>query len=262
MVYVNPRICNEDIFDIYKKEYFRRANETGYENYELTAPLRIKTFAQWYRDLQRYLPSTFTSAIDIGCAAGYFLDLLIKNGWRHVEGIELNTRMHAELRNRSIDVSDTPLEQFIPVRRYHLITLFDVIEHLPDINNDFKKLSAMLDENGIIAIVTPDFASLQRKFFGKRWFQFKPREHIYYFTPRTLSLIADKHGFDVVHLSASGQFADFDFLSNRLSTYKFPIIAKLFSLACTLLHSKGKSWYIGTGSMFAILKKKSEDTRL
>jgi hypothetical protein len=163
--------------------------------------------------------------------------------------------MVTNLRSRGHAISETPLERFSPSRRYHLITLFDVLEHLPDINSDFKKLSAMLDDAGIIVLVSPDFSSRQRKMFGRRWFQFKPREHIYYFSPATLSRIAANHGFEIVRISRSGQYADFDFLHNRLAKYGFPLIEKTFSFACSLLNLKKRFWYVDTGSMFAVLRK-------
>jgi 2-polyprenyl-3-methyl-5-hydroxy-6-metoxy-1,4-benzoquinol methylase len=256
MVYVEPRIRNEDIFDIYRKGYFRAGSGSGYEDYELSAPLRLKTFGRWYADLESYLPAARSSALDIGCAAGYFLQLLKEKGWPHIEGIELDGNMVSALRGRGLAISDVPLEQFVPARRYQLITLFDVLEHLPEINNDLTKLAAMLDDQGILALVTPDFSSPQRKIFGKRWFQFKPREHLYYFTPQTLRQLAEKHGLAVVHLQASGQFADVEFLRNRLARYRFPLLGRLFSLVCTALRLKDKLWYADTGSMFVVLKKK------
>jgi len=261
IAYVNPRIKTDDLFNIYRNEYFnrgRQGSESGYENYELTASLRIKTFNKWYSDIKRFLPSPHAdaNALDIGCAAGYFLELLKKDGWCHVEGIELDTRMLQGLKSRGFEVSGLPLEQFAPLRRYRLITLFDVLEHLPDINNDFAKLSTMLDDNGIIALVTPDFNSFQRRLFGRRWFQFKPREHIYYFDRSTLSRLAEKHGFEILSCSRSGQFADFDFLHDRLAKYRFPLFDKLFSIVCSLLSLKKSYWYMDTGSMFGVLRKK------
>jgi 2-polyprenyl-3-methyl-5-hydroxy-6-metoxy-1,4-benzoquinol methylase len=262
MVYVNPRLRTSDLFNIYRNEYFtrgRRNDESGYENYELIASLRIKTFNKWYSDLRRFLPSQGPDAcaLDIGCAAGYFLDVLRENGWRHVEGIELDTRMINVPRSRGYNVSDLPLEQFAATRRYSLITLFDVLEHLPDVNNDFAKLSSMLDENGIIALVTPDCDSFQRKIFGKRWFQFKPMEHISYFSPPTLAMLAEKHGLEIIQRSSSGQFADYNFLYDRLSKYRFLFFNRLFSAVCSLFGLKKSHWYMGTGSMFAILRKKA-----
>jgi 2-polyprenyl-3-methyl-5-hydroxy-6-metoxy-1,4-benzoquinol methylase len=259
MVYVNPRIVTDDLFEIYRNEYFnrgRRSVESGYENYELNAGLRIKTFNKWYAEVRRFLPASHAAALDIGCAAGYFLEVLKKDGWKNIEAIELDPGMLQGLKSRGYRVLDIPLEQFAPTRRYGLITLFDVLEHLPELNQDFAKLSAMLDDNGIIALVTPDFGSFQRKLFGRRWFQFKPREHIYYFTEKTLKTLAARHGLSVVHLAASGQYADYSFLHNRLANYRFKLLDRAFVAMCTLCKLTNRSWYMDTGSLFAVLRKK------
>lgn len=259
MVYVDPRICNEDLFSIYRNGYFDRGSEeSGYQDYELVAPLRIKTFKKWYNAFKRYLPSGYSAALDVGCAAGYFMDLLKEEGWRVVEGVELETHMIAELRERKYSITGQPLEHITapPLKRYQLITLFDVLEHLPDINNDLEKCASMLDDNGILVLVTPNVDSFQRKLFGPRWFQFKPQEHIYYFSPATLSRLAGKHGFAPVHLSGSGQFADLEFLHNRLAKYRFPMLDKLLRWAAAALGHEKKSWYMDTGSMLAVFRKK------
>ncbi len=253
LVYVNPRICNEDIFDIYRNEYFHAGSESGYKDYESSAPLRVQTFRRWYDELAPFLPHARASALDVGCAAGYFLKLLKEKGWEHPEGIELDRRMAKQLRECGLEVVDVPLEQFVSPRRYQLITLFDVLEHLPEVNQDLSKLAGMLDEKGILVLVTPNFGSLQRKLFGKRWFQFKPREHLYYFAPDTLRRLAEKHGLSIVHLRPSGQYADVAFLLDRLGRYRFPFLGKLVSLACGIFRLKGKLWYVDTGSMFVVL---------
>lgn len=254
MVFVNPRIKNEKLYDIYTNEYFCNENN-GYENYELTAHLRIKTFEKWYGEIESFLKINKGNALDIGCAAGYFLDVLKKKEW-DVEGIELENKMLSFVRKKGYTVHDTPLEFFKTEKKYHLITLFDVLEHLPNLLSDIDKLSQLLDNNGSIALVTPDYGSTQRKLFGKKWFQLKPREHIQYFSHKTLQKAVEKSNLTLVHYSKSGQYADTNFLLNRLQRYGFSLPAKIFDIATTILGLKGKSWYAGTGSMLAILQKK------
>ena len=250
MVYVNPRLINEKVYTLYTDNYFHRALH-GYENYELTAHLRIKTFKRWYKTIVPYCLREKGHALDIGCAAGYFLDVLKKDGWL-AEGIELDKKIYASLVQRGYDVYDQPLEKFIAPHRYELITLFDVVEHLPHVQSDFAKLHTMLADGGILALVTPNFDSLQRKIFGKRWFQFKPMEHIYYFSPQTLKKIADQHDFAVLEKKSTGQYADIDFIMDRLRKYGF---LPLKTMPRSNIVS-GLSWYADTGSMLVILQKK------
>ncbi|MFW6352023.1 MAG: class I SAM-dependent methyltransferase [Bacteroidota bacterium] len=255
MVYVSPRVCNEQIVDIYKDRYFQRDSKIGYQNYVSTAELRRKTFRKWYSQVEPCLPSQKgRRALDIGCAAGYFLEVLEKNGWQ-AEGIELDSIMFQQLKKSRFSVYNVPVEQFVPDHKYHLITLFDVLEHLPDLDNDFRKFREMLVPEGTLVLVTPNLHSFQSRILGRRWYLLKPLEHITYFSPKTLKKMASKHGFTVTKLLPSGQYADVKFIKNRLKTYNYKTAESIFSFITTLLGLSSFSWYTSAGSMLAVLKR-------
>ena len=243
MVFVNPRMKNEEIYDIYKQDYFIKEGYTfddyGYGNYDLTAHLRDKTFMRWYDGMESNLLLKTGMALDVGCATGRFLKLLAGKGW-DVKGIELDRGMFEMLRKQGKDVDNTPLEFYHTDRKFRLITVFDVVEHLPEPGNDIKKLSEILDDKGSIVIVTPDIDSLQRKIFCKRWFQFKPKEHISYFSKDTIERIVKPFGLKIVHVSSCGQYADFGFINHRLNRYKFFTLASVFKAFISLLGLKDR----------------------
>ena len=255
MVYVNPRLRNEEVYDIYRKDYFTN-KEHGYENYDLTDHLRDKTFQRWYCDIEPNLLLNTGNALDVGCASGSFLRLLSQKGW-DVKGIELDQDMFENVKRQGFDVSNTPLEHYNSSTKFQLITLFDVIEHLPYLNKDLEKLSRLLDSKGSIVLVTPNIKSLQRSLFGIKWFQFKPREHIYYFSPKTLEQVFKPYNLKIKYVSSCGQYADFSFLHNRLNKYGFTKIASLMKRCMGISGWKDKAWYAGTGSMLVILQKTS-----
>ncbi len=253
-VYVSPRISNEDLPSLYTTNYFNNSS-FGYEEYELTADLRIKNFAHWYSVVKPYTAKDKGNALDIGCAAGYFLEILKADGW-NIQGIELDQAMIEKLKQKNIPAYEKTFEEFPADKKYKLITLFDVLEHLPDTQGSLKKLASILDDGGVIALITPDYNSKQRKFFGKKWFQFKPHEHIHYFSPDTLKRAIEPYGLTVLHHENGGQFADVDFLLNRLERYGFKFLSKIFGGICGLFGWKKKFWYADTGSMFVVLGKK------
>jgi 2-polyprenyl-3-methyl-5-hydroxy-6-metoxy-1,4-benzoquinol methylase len=254
MHYTNPRLPTDALYEIYRRDYFH-SNKDGYEDYELSAHLRKKTFEKWYADIRPFLHRDTGKSLDIGCAAGYFMDVLKSDGWQP-EGIELDESMRGTPRARGYQVFDQPLEFFTPTGTYDLITLFDVIEHLPGLKADVAKIAGMLSPQGCVALVTPDITSLQRKIFGARWFQFKPTEHIYYFSPDALRRVFAPHGLEVVLLKRAGQYADVSFLHRRLIKYGFTGLAKLFDATVRLFGLANRYWYADTGSMFVVLRKK------
>lgn len=251
-VYVNPRVCNEDLPKMYSTNYFHNT-DFGYEEYEETASLRIRNFKKWYSELEPFVKNNPGKALDIGCASGHFLEILREKKW-DVEGIELDTDMVKVLQDKNIPVYGQPFETFNSNKKYDLITLFDVMEHLPDPHAAFKKLSEIIADDGVIGLITPNFNSFQRKIFGKKWFQFKPMEHIHYFTKETLERVGNEYGLKMIHHKAPGQYADTDFLLNRLQRYNFGAIHKVLNAGVKLTKTN-ISWYADTGSILAIFKK-------
>ena len=253
MTFVNPRIRNEQIFDVYRHEYFHR-NQDGYNGYESIADLRIQTFEKWYRDIIPYCIHKDT-ALDIGCAAGYFLDILRGNHWQ-TEGIELDHRMYKLLIEKGYVIGNDPLEYFTSLGQYDLITMFDVIEHLPELQKDIAKISSLLSPQGILALSTPDIDSWQHRVFRSRWFQFKPIEHLYYFSPVTLKRLAEEHGLYVEVIKKSGQYSNIPFIIDRLKYYNFRGLASIFSFFVKTFALENLNWYADTGSVFVIFRKK------
>lgn len=252
-VYVNPRIANEELSTLYSSDYFRN-REFGYLDYEATAHLRKKSFERWYKDIKPFLAPEKGSALDIGCASGYFLEVLQNDGWK-VEGIELDPRTIEVLKTKNIPAYTNTFDTFSSDKKYHLITLFDVLEHLPDIEDTFKRLSSLLHADGAIALITPNADSFQHKLFGKRWFQLKPVEHIHYFSPSTLQRAVAPHNLKVTTIMKGGQYADVNFILNRLQQYHYKGLYKMFRFFFKIFGLQNACFYTDTGSLFAIIKK-------
>lgn len=258
-VYVNPRVADEELPAIYQHNYFKN-REYGYMGYEQEKTLRLKNFERWLQDAAAYLPARQTiQALDVGAAAGYCLQVMQAKGWK-AAGLELDPDMCKQATAAGYTVYNTPLEDFNSEIKYDLITLFDVIEHIPGIDAAFAKLNSLLADDGIVLLVTPNHDSMQRKLFGKKWFQYKPIEHIQYFTATMLAAFAERNGLTITYQLHPGQYADTSFIINRLRYYHFPFLAGFFHKLFGLLRLNGRYFYPGTGSLLAVLKKKSVKT--
>ncbi len=255
-VYVNPRIPNEELVSIYKQNYFKN-KDYGYVGYEQEKRLRVKNFEHWLNDADKFIAGTSIPvfSLDVGCAAGYCLEVMNKKGW-NVTGIELDIEMYKNLQQSGYVISNSNIEDFSCEKKFSIITLFDVIEHIPNVDAVFKKLCSLLANDGIIILVTPNYQSFQRKLFGKKWFQYKPIEHIQYFDKHSLKAFAERNSLEIILQKSCGQYADTQFLINRLSYYNFTFLAKVFNKVFELLKLKDKYFYTDTGSLFVILKRK------
>ena len=254
-VYINPRLQKKELLKIYKDNYFDNSS-VGYFHYKENKALRQKNFKKWIDDAIKFVSAgKKVNALDIGCAAGYCLEVFTARGWNPF-GIELNTEYAGQLQQNGYKVYDSPFLDIPFEEKYSVITLFDVVEHLTDLREHFTKLYSILEDNGVIVLITPDYNSLQRKLLGKKWFQFKPLEHINYFSLTTFKKLVDSTGFKIVGSKKAGQYSNTEFLKDRLKKYKFGWLIPIFDLTVKLLGLKNKDLYIDTASLFVVLKKK------
>ncbi len=255
-VYTNPRLTNKAIKNLYEINYFKN-NEYGYVNYNDNPHLKKSNFSKWINDALPYLSKNNTViALDIGCAAGFAFPVFEENNIKNVEGIELDADYVIELQNKGYTIFNKPLLENNFNKKYSIITLFDVVEHLTNLDEHLIFLNNIMQTNGIMVVVTPDYASVQRKIFGKRWFQFKPMEHINYFTLKSFTKIAQRNGFQLLAHKKSGQFADANFIITRLQKYNFPLAKILISPLIGILKLMKKNIYLDAASFFAVYQKK------
>ena len=148
--------------------------------------------------------------LDIGCATGVFLDMASKQGWE-VEGLEVSTDLAAYARDNfglkvhCLDLTKDHLES----PPFDVVTLFDLIEHIPNVNEMIKGSRNILSDEGILIIRTPAEEGLLRdiakivyngslKKFELPMLWFYSFEHIQSFSFRSLTRLLEQHNFSVI----------------------------------------------------------------
>lgn len=174
----------------YEKNYFE---EKGLEQTH-NAHRRLKIIEKMMPQKGRLL--------DIGCAAGFFLNVARERGWLPF-GLELSDTAADFARTRfELDVVTGSFEHsYLPKQCYDVITAWDVIEHVLKPRIFIEKAYSLLKNNGLLVLGTPNVGSLAYKFRKNHWYHFKPPEHIFYYDPKTLKLLL-KTLFDDVITSA------------------------------------------------------------
>jgi SAM-dependent methyltransferase len=105
-----------------------------------------------------------TTVLDVGCGAGDFLDIVRTAGLRTF-GLELNPIAAKKARLKGHKIFDQLLHE-LPVDAcpggFDLITLFQVLEHVPDPVGILKQASARLKPGGYISIAVPSKSGTYR----------------------------------------------------------------------------------------------------
>ena len=139
-----------------------------------------------------------TTLLDIGCGEGFFLFHAAKHGYT-TKGIEVSQDA-AEYAGKEfgLDVEAKPFEELqFPDDYFDVVTLWQVLEHVPYPLIVLKEVHRILKPEGLLATSTPDIESILAKIFRRQWWNLR-RLHINQFTSRTLADMLKRAGFDNV----------------------------------------------------------------
>jgi SAM-dependent methyltransferase len=172
----------------YTDDYFSGRRSDGYADYRAAEPVLRREFARSVEFIHGYCRAG--RLLDLGCAYGFFL----KEAERYfdVSGIELAEDAAEQCRRSGLNVlSGAPDEANMGrVGQVDVITLFDVVEHLPHPYETLDLCKRHLKPGGIIVITTGDFASPAARLSGAKWRLMTPPQHLWFFTKESMRRIS------------------------------------------------------------------------
>ncbi len=151
------------------------------------------------------------SLLEIGSGKGRFLQQARRAGFE-VFGIEpsarsykISTKLYGSI------ASSKTLDEFIDVNRkkFDVIFLWHVFEHLPDPHITLEKISRILADDGIVLMAVPNFDSMQAKLGGPNWYHLDPPRHLHHFSPDSLSILFDRSGYRTLEVAYDSFYQDF-----------------------------------------------------
>jgi SAM-dependent methyltransferase len=172
---------------------------------------RILERIERHRDVGRLL--------DLGCWVGFFLAEARERGWE-VTGVEPSGFAAAYAR----DELDLPVlsgdlfEVGLPAESFDVVSLGDVIEHLPDAGSAVDRISRLLVPGGVLAMALPDAGSRVARIMGPRWWSVIP-SHVHYFTRESMRTMLERHGFTILDVSTSPKTFTTGYYLERLGGY-------------------------------------------
>jgi 2-polyprenyl-3-methyl-5-hydroxy-6-metoxy-1,4-benzoquinol methylase len=257
LVYVSPRPDPAELYALYGETYFQNdeSGVVGYSNYIADEANIRRTAGRRLARLERYVrPGRL---LDIGCAVGFFLDEARQRGWA-VEGLDVSNFAVEYARQRfNLDAragSFTELDH--EPGAYDLVTMWDVIEHVPDPKAYIERAAALLRQGGVLALATPDIDSLPARLTGDRWVGYKlSEEHVYYFSRRTLARMLEAAGFEVLDARHVGKYVTLRLFLDRLAIYT-PLLAQPLAWAERAFRLSSWSLYINPFDIVAITARR------
>ncbi|HEX8775518.1 MAG TPA: class I SAM-dependent methyltransferase [Pyrinomonadaceae bacterium] len=181
--------------------------------------------------------------LEFGCASGLFMHSMAALGWK-VEGIEFAEKAAAEARSLGYPVHAGALEDAPePEERYDLVVGWMVLEHLHDPVKALSKLHSWTRPGGWLAVSTPNVGSLEFSLFKDAWLALHLPNHLYQYTPETITRVLERGGWQVREVFHQRQ------LSNLLASCGFVLkdrrsLARLSEKLIRFPENGGKLHYL------------------
>lgn len=136
-------------------------------------PFHLQKPVNQIKYLQQYLLDG-KKILDIGCNSGELLDYAKALGCE-TAGIEYSKNS----RNILEDKKHIAFSSMAEVReKFDVITAFDLVEHLYDIPAFFMNCSKMLNQGGVLIVLTGNVGSLSARFCKSNWWYLRYPEHV------------------------------------------------------------------------------------
>ena len=129
------------------------------------------------------------SLLDFGCGDGEFLSSLNSNKYE-VYGHDRNSTSKELCKKRGISIYNDGDK-----KNFDVITMWHVIEHINDPIEVLKKLNAILKDNGVIVLQTPNTHSWGFKFGASNWFHLDSPRHLFLFNKKSIDHMCKDTGF-------------------------------------------------------------------
>jgi len=221
LIYPSIRPKRNYIENLYTSGRFAKAHK---ELYLPSAEYRMKTiFRERVKEL--IMPRVPKGRLlDIGCSSGHFLKVAHAHGF-DVHGMELNPEMvrfaTEELGLPNIK-ADVLTENTYPENYFDVITVWDVLEHVPDPGEILVQAFRTLKPGGWIFGYTENVDSFNVFITDRDSEIFMPDVHLRHYSPETFKKEFEKAGFVVREVMTKGLDVQHIKITLDLNPGKFP----------------------------------------
>jgi SAM-dependent methyltransferase len=136
------------------------------------------------------------SILDIGCGTGHLLERLVVYPGLLRVGIELN-RDRAQMAKKiaGCEILQVPIEKYKCSGKFDVITMINVLSHIPSHDDLFNSLKTLMPENGKLILKVSEMKKDIKK---GAVFDWEIPDHLHFLGLKTINVICEKYGFEVL----------------------------------------------------------------
>jgi len=196
--FTSPRPSQDAIGPYYQSEaYVSHSDSTAGIINKLYHAVRRKTLADKINFINQLHPKG--SLLDIGCGTGSFLKACADAGWL-TKGVEADPAARQKAIETSGSEVQADLLQAYKGKKFDVITLWHVLEHLHQLDESLLKIKGLMAKEAVLVIAVPNSGSFDARYYRQYWAAYDVPRHLYHFNQDTLSKLLAKYGLKVADI--------------------------------------------------------------
>ena len=192
MLFTFPQPEKGELPDFYKSEKYISHTDSSRSLFEkiyqwvknFMTDRKIKWIEKEKKDSGRLL--------DIGAGTGDFLSRAKSRGWE-VHGVEPNLKARELASKKEVKLKED-LNDF-PTGSFDVITMWHVLEHIPDLDLQIEEIKRLLKKDGLLVIAVPNFKSYDAQKYENFWAAYDVPRHLWHFSKNAVGSIFSDFGF-------------------------------------------------------------------
>lgn len=133
--------------------------------------------------------------LDVGAGTGDFLSFFKSKNWETF-GIEPSEKARTLATQKEVYLeSDIAAYE---TKKFDVITMWHVLEHVPNLSEYIRTLEKLLEDNGILVIAVPNFKSFDANLYKEFWAAYDVPRHLWHFSQKSIEKLFAEVNMEVV----------------------------------------------------------------
>ena len=164
--------------------------------------------------------------LDIGAGTGDFLAMAKDNDWSTV-GVEPSAKARDIAIRKGVSFVDDTAQ--LEKQSFDVITMWHVLEHVPNLEAQVKELKRLLKPTGSLIVAVPNFKSFDANYYQSFWAAYDVPIHFWHFSKKAIKAVFEKEQIELVKVLPM-KFDSFyvSLLSEKYKTGKMNFVKAFF----------------------------------